>query len=216
MVMLIPQTEESRIADAIREAESKTTGEIVVAEVTASSDYGAAALLWGLAGLFAMSLGLVVAYDFGWIRTWAIETLELVIFVLLQAVGLAIGILLSRIPALRRWAVSPKTMDAAAREGAARAFAAHGLARTPDRNGVLIYLSRFEREVVILADEGIDRKVPPASWEALDRQLIEGIRKREAVPALLKVIEQIGRHLEQTFPKTAGDSDSISNEIRRG
>lgn len=215
MAYLIPESEQTRITDAIRRAEAKTTGEIVVCEIAASWTYPFATFAWGLLVMLLFSAAVVVGLETGVLKLWSIEAHELSLFVVLQVAALALGMLLGQVPPLRRLLIPRRLMDDAVRERAARAFVEHGLCNTRDRNGVLILFSRFEHEVAILADRGIDEKVPPGTWLRLDQQITRSIRSGRLAETLVKVIEEIGTLLAQHFPKTDGDTDELSNEIRR-
>lgn len=81
------------------------------------------------------------------------------------------------------------------RERAREVFARHGVWNTEDNNGVLIYLLLADRRVEIVADRGIDSKVPRQEWQEICRMMerhfaagrfesgaIDGVR---AVSALL-------------------------------
>ena len=50
-------------------------------------------------------------------------------------------------------------MDEAVRARAIRAFHEHGLHRTAEGTGVLVFASLFEREAVVLGDRGIHEKI---------------------------------------------------------
>lgn len=215
MAYLIPESEQAKITDAIKRAEQKTTGEIVVCEVAASWAYPFATFAWGLLVMLLFSAAVVIGIETNVLKLWSIESHELSWFVTLQTAALVLGMLLGRIPRLRRLLIPRRIMDAAVRERAARAFVEHGLYNTRDRNGVLILFSRFEREVVILADRGIDQKVPPGTWLRLDQEITRSVRGGRLSETLVRVIDEIGALLAQHFPKTDGDTDELSNEIRR-
>jgi putative membrane protein len=55
-------------------------------------------------------------------------------------------------------------VNAAVQEAAIAHFFNHGLYRTRDKTGLLVLLSVFERRVWILADRGINAKVPQSEW----------------------------------------------------
>lgn len=215
MAYLIPESEQAKITDAIKRAEAKTTGEIVVCEIPASWAYPFATFAWGLLVMLLFSAAVVIGIETSLLKLWSIESHELSWFVTLQTVALVLGMLLGQIPFLRRLLIPRRIMDAAVRERAARAFVEHGLFNTKDRNGVLILFSRFEHEVVILADRGIDAKVPPGTWLRLDQEITHSVRSGRLIETLVKGIDEIGALLAQHFPKTDGDTDELSNEIRR-
>ena len=97
-----------------------------------------------------------------------------------RSLGGAVGYLLALLPPVRRWLAGEATLDARARRRAAVAFLDQEVFRTRHRTGILLFVSLFERRVVLLADSGIHQKVEEGAWEAITRRLARGIRERPA------------------------------------
>lgn len=114
---------------------------------------------------------------------------------------------------LKRAFVSRKEMDIEVEEAAVTNFFKHGLYRTRENNGILLFVSVFEHRVWILADQGINEKVPEGHWDAIVARLTEGIRRRQAAAAICRAINTIGEELKQHFPVKADDTDELKNLI---
>ena len=95
-----------------------------------------------------------------------------------------------------------------------RALEVFGLARvwdTEHNNGVLIYVLQAEHAVEIIADRGLARTVPQASWDALCRELEALFRAGRYEAGALAAIEGAARLLEQNPPATP--RDAARNEL---
>lgn len=121
--------------------------------------------------------------------------------------------LLDRWPALKRRFISRREIDEEVEEAAVTAFFRHGLYRTRDANGVLLFISVFERKVWLLADKGIHAKIPQAQWNDLVQRVTQGIGQGQRVPAISSAITEIGDLLAAHFPIRPDDTNELANLI---
>jgi putative membrane protein len=206
------QADLDAIQAAVREAEARTSGEIVPYVVERSDEYQNA--LWKGAALGALLGPMAALAIYRWSNVWGIP---IGIWIALPApVGGAIGYLLSLLHPVRRWMTGEETLDLRARRRAAVAFIDQEVFRTRHRTGILLFVSLFERRVVLLADSGIHQKVEEGAWEAITRRLAGGIRSGRPGPALIEAIRACGELLERHgVERQADDQDELSNELRR-
>jgi putative membrane protein len=207
------QTDLVAIQSAVREAEARTSGEIVPYVVARSDEYPSAA--WKGAALGALLAPFVALALHRWSDIWGIP---LAWWMTLPApVGGAFGYLLTAwLPPVRRWMAGEAALEARSRLRAAAAFLEQEVFRTRDRTGILLFLSLFERRVVLLADSGIHQKVEEGQWEAITRRLAAEIRAGRPGPGLLEAIQACGELLERHgVARRADDQDELSNELRR-
>jgi putative membrane protein len=94
-----------------------------------------------------------------------------------------------------------------AREQAVQEFAALALQRTRARTGVLIFVSLFERRVVVLGDDAIHARVGDAEWLAVDGLVIERVRDGALADGLVAGVERVGAVLAEHFP-VSGDAQN--------
>jgi uncharacterized membrane protein len=101
---------------------------------------------------------------------------------------------------------------------AERAFARLGMHRTAARNGVLLLVVPWRRQLVVLGDEGIDRKVPPGFWDGVVASAAEALRAGQFTEGLCAAVEAVGRALAQHFPANADrpNPDELSNLVDPG
>ena len=207
------QTDLDAIQAAVKEAEAKTSGEIVPYVVERSDEYPSAA--WKGAALGALLAPCVALALHQWSGIWGIP---LAYWMVLPApVGGAVGYLLTAwLPPVRRWMAGAVVLEARARLRAAAAFLEQEVFRTRDRTGILLFLSLFERRVVLLADSGIHQKVEEGQWEEITRRLASEIRGGRPGPGLVDAIRACGELLERHgVARRADDQDELSNELRR-
>ncbi|MBN1569819.1 MAG: TPM domain-containing protein [Acidobacteria bacterium] len=200
---LLSEEDYKAIEAAIKMAEEKTSGEIVFTAAEASANYQHTTLqgaVIGMAVAAAVFLMLPVAHT-----TTGLLWTEVIAFAVFYA-------LIPRMP-WRRWIISKQEMDARVQESAFMQFYASGLYRTRDSNGVEIYLSSFEREVVVIGDRAIHEKMGNQHWQDIRDLIILGIRKGDARGGICAAIESCGRVLAEYFPPRPDDVNELSNRV---
>jgi putative membrane protein len=189
--VLLDPADRLRIEGAVLEAERSTAGEIVVALVGSCAEYGSAG--WRLGAALALLCFLGV-----WIFA---PEVGLGILLGAQVGGLVLGHLLARIQVVRRSLVSDRFMQACAERRAWSAFAENGLARTAERTGILIFVALFERRVIVLGDEGVDRVLDPdESWEEVVDLILAGVREKRPAEGILAAVRRCGEILQTHLP----------------
>lgn len=184
----LSESEREAIRAAVRAAEVGNAGEIVPFVTAASDAYEAALWRGGLvAALVATALAAALHQALG---LWGLGLL----WIGLPPLGGALaGLWATRaIPGLRRVLAGQALLEREVRQRAAEAFLAEEVFRTRDRTGILIFLSVFERRVVILADSGIHHAVGPQEWDAVAKELARGIGAGRPASALVAAVERCG------------------------
>lgn len=198
-----------RIREAVAEAEARSGGEIVPVLLPASDGYEVA--YWkgaALGGLLAEAL--VAAWAGG---SWLIGSAWLIASGAAGALGGAFAAL--AIPALRRGLAGEAELQRQVEQRASACFVAHEVFRTRERTGILILISRFERRVAVLADEGIRSRVPDSTWDALAAEVAGRVRREGAGPALLAAVQAAGDLLAaQGPPRRADDRNELPDPPR--
>jgi putative membrane protein len=197
------QAEQERIRQAVIAAESKTSGEIVPMVVTSSARYTEIELFGVVTGLF---LGMLL----GWLWHHPWESYHLNLW---PVIGATIGFLVTRIPAVKRRLSSKTRIADAVNDRCLAAFTEHGLHYTRDHTGILILVSLLEHRVEVLADRGINQKVPPGTWNEIVGILTAGLKSGSACEAFCKAVERCGEILATHFPRQADDRDELPNKL---
>ena len=105
-----------------------------------------------------------------------------------------------------------------ARQRATEVFSNLRVWDTEENSGVLIYLLLADREVHIVADRGIARRVPQAEWDAVAFAMQKAFRLGDFRRGSLEGIERITSLLAIHFPPSADNPNELSNKpviIRR-
>lgn len=201
---VLSESDRAAIQRATEAAEGRTGGEIVTYIVERIDDHAEAR--WLAATLGSLSLALIAGavhafagYWGGWGVLW---------ITMPALVGAGLGYVVGGIDGVARPLISSATLDRHAQLRAEAAFLEEEVFRTRERTGILIFVSLFEHRAVILADEGIHRAVPAGEWDRLVAELIAGIQVRQAVKALISVIQQCGELLARYGVKRRPDDDN--------
>lgn len=183
-----------RIAKAVKEAEQHTSGEIVPYFVETSDGYEEA--LWrgaALSSLLVLS-GFIVLRFFS--NLWfAVTPLELTL--LLFGAGVIGAIATYLLPPIKRFLAGRNLMHARVSSRTAEAFIAEEIFQTRDRSGILIFLSMFERIVIVAGDKGINEKVEKKDWEEIVDRIVKGIKDGSPADGLVNAIHLCGTLLQR-------------------
>ena len=199
------------IREATTAAESRTGGEIVPYIVERVLDHDEAR--WRGAALGALGAALVAGLVnalggfWGGYGVWWI-TLPVI-------VGSGLGYVLAGIDAVGRRLIPVDHLERSARLRAESAFLEEEIFNTRDRTGILVFLALFEHQAVILADEGIHRRVPKDEWLHLVDDLVAGIKAGRAPEALRETLTRCGDVLERhEIELRPDDEDELSDAPR--
>jgi len=200
--------ERERIRQAVQQAERVTKGEIVPMIVPASALYREASYRTGLM-LALLALALLLTIEIYWLPWgWHAGNAGWLLLAVIASYGL--GQWLGRVPRVIRLVTSRERMGHKVSLRAEQAFYKHGLHNTKGHTGILILVSLLERRVHVLADKGINDRVPPGTWDGMVNGIIDGIRTGQSTDALCAAIATCGALLAQVSP--AG-SDDNPNEL---
>jgi len=88
-----------------------------------------------------------------------------------------------------------------------------GVNKTKDATGILIFILLEERQFYILADKGINEKVPQDTWDKIKDQMQNLFIKGEFSKGIIYGIEEVGKILNAHFPIKPDDIDELSNRV---
>lgn len=205
---LLNKEEITSVEAAVAEAETKTSGEIVPMLVGQSGHYAHSDFIWSLVGLGFAWLYMAIVPP-AWGENWT--ALEMILD---SIIGLSSGFALARIPFLKRLFVVKTRRSESVTLGAMAQFMNEGLVETRDRTGILIYISAFEHQAMILADKGINEKVEDNYWQEQVDHIVTGVKKKQLGKNLAESIAAIGDKLAEKFPPRKDDVDELSNQVR--
>ena len=85
--------------------------------------------------------------------------------------------------------------------------------KTRDKTGILIFVLLEERQFYILADEGINEKVRPNTWERIRDEMQTEFKSGQFTHGIIIGIERIGKILSNYFPIKPDDTNELSNKV---
>ena len=88
-----------------------------------------------------------------------------------------------------------------------------GMHRTAERHAVLIYLALEDRRLAIVGDEGIHGRVGDPYWARVRDLMVERLKAGAPRDALLAAIHEVGRALQEHFPRRPGDANELSDQV---
>ncbi|HEX6200173.1 MAG TPA: hypothetical protein VF150_07920 [Thermoanaerobaculia bacterium] len=204
----------ARIEAAVRDAEARSRGEIVVAAVPASGRYAGAVWAGACLGSLSALLALVLVH---WLTDlWGVGS---PLWALLAAGGGAVAgyVAVAASDGLKRLLTSDEVMARQVDLAARAAFVDHEVFATRDRSGVLLFLSLLEHRVEVLADSGIEAHVAPGEWDGIVAGIVRGIREGRAAEALVEAIGRCGEILDRRgLERRADDRDELPDRLRLG
>ena len=105
--------------------------------------------------------------------------------------------------------LTPAQLRLTPRERALQVFAQLGVWDTEENSGVLIYVQLIDRDIEIVADRGIARRVQQAEWEAICRAMEEAFRRKAYEEGALRAIESVTALLARHFPPGAANPNEL-------
>ena len=215
---ILSEKDNELIKEAVKKAESKTSGEIVTAIIKESSDYAFFELLASLVGGFIYySLCLIFYSEIStWLNRlfWTFNPIYPTLFIGISTV-LVIGILylLANIEGVDRLIVPRSVISKKVNRRALLFFGESGLFNTKDRTGVLIFISMREKRVELIADSGINDKVDQTAWTNIVENLIAKLKERQMVEGIVDAITACGYMLVEHFPIEPNDENELSDDV---
>lgn len=201
-----------RIKEAVRKAEDKISGEIVPVFVERSGFYTIANYRGAI--LFAaMSFLMIIVLD-RYVPSLALYD-PLFIFLAVSLGGLLGTVLTHTLDPLKRLLLNQSHMDQATHKRAENAFLQEEVFHTKHRTGIMIFISFFEKEVIVMADRGISKVVDQKEWDKMVKNIIENIKSGQVMDGIKAAILRCGEILfEKGFLKTPDDINELRDDLR--
>lgn len=205
-----------KIKAAVRAAENNISGEIVPVLVERSGDYTVANYKSSLL-LAALAFFTVILVD-RYAITDATHTIyyDPMFIFFIVFIGGVLGYLLPYTSsAVRRFFINQRQLDECTRQRAETAFLEEEVFNTRHRTGIMIFVSFFEHEVIVMADRGISKVVEQKEWDSIVADLIGHIRQGKIVEGIEAGVRRCGEILmEKGFRKTEDDVNELRDDLR--
>ena len=190
-------TEEERISITrlLVQAETGTYGEIIPVVVFSSQEWGHLSILVDLL-VFSFLTCLILVLGLPW--TWLLGSF---------ALGFMAGELVKFYPESVRLLTSQSEREKAARVRAELEFYRNHFDRSQKHSTVIIFLSLVERQIVVLIEPELSKKIPDAelatSVKEISSALAQELRKKDWHQGFANAIERAGQLLQKHAPAPA-------------
>jgi putative membrane protein len=223
---MLSHADHDRIAAAVAESESRTSGEILCVLQHKVSDYREVPLAWAAAAAlvipallaaFGVEPWLASADGGDWVATNAVSlslalNTAIIGYSLMQlAIFVVVAAALAIIRPLKL-AVTPKSLKRLRVKRAAlhHLKAAHLLS---DEGIVVIFASDQERMVTVVADEALHLKAGDAAWDGAVAAVLSGIKAGNPTSGFVAAVELCGGYLAEHFPATGPRHNNLSDGL---
>jgi uncharacterized membrane protein len=100
---------------------------------------------------------------------------------------------------------------------AAETFVRLGMARTAERNGVLLFVSPRAQTFAVIGDVGVHERCGQGFWREVAAVMQDGFRQGRFLEAVLLAIAKVGDLLAQEFPRPGGggDRNELPDDVSR-
>lgn len=205
-----------RIKTAVKDAEKTISGEIVPVIVYKSGTYATA--VYKAAIISASVFFLFVIILDRYIITDATHTLfydPVFIFVVVVLGGATGALVTNFASSLKRMLTGRQEMDLLTRQAAENAFLEEEIFNTRHRTGIMIFISLFEHEVIVMADRGISKVVEQREWDHIVEDLVKHIRQGNFIEGIEASVKRCGEILlEKGFNKSDDDVNELRDDLR--
>jgi putative membrane protein len=186
--VLLSDADRARVNARVALAERRVAAQIVTAVVARSDTYPE--LPWKAFALGA-ALAMLAAGASGALRPgWALLADARLALVAVLGTGLGAAALSLFVPRLARLLLSGLRAEGEVRQYAQTLFLDRELFRTRDRTGVLLLVSLFERQVIVLPDRGVPPAIGEGDWQGVVQAMAPALAGGRTADAL---IEGVGR-----------------------
>jgi uncharacterized membrane protein len=84
---------------------------------------------------------------------------------------------------------------------AQKEFIRLGLNKSPERNGVLIFVAPRTHKFAVIGDAGVHAKCGDEFWQELAKAMTDYFRKSEFTEGIVHAVRKAGEQLAAHFPK---------------
>lgn len=199
----LSEQDKKRLSDAIRLAETKTSGELVTVITRASDEYLYIPLLWAsLVALLLPGIFILFRIDYGITTIYEIQVISFLVLVALFYFS-----------PVKMWLIPKDVKHRRANRLAHTQFYIQNVHNTAHKNGILLFVSVAERHVEIIADKGINDVVDPGAWDRIIREFVKFVKRDQITDGFLYAIEACGNILAKHYPSTKNNIEELPNRL---
>ena len=193
-----------RLEETIIDLENRSSVELVVVMRQRSSAYIAANLWAGIClswiAIFLFFFTPPIYHDF---------------FVLTGSAGcFLLGYFLFHyIAPLKRLLLPKKRIESNVEIMARAIFQKAGVYKTAQHSGLLVYVSKFEQEIALIPDSGIEKNLSPEDWQSIEDAFRQVFKSKQQEAALLEAIAKSAEIFEANIPVLDNNDSELPNTL---
>jgi putative membrane protein len=213
MKQILSDTDRTLLDKRIAEAETQTKAQIVLATVKRSDNYSE--IPWK-AFAFGVSVSGFAVFLLGmFLLRWITDSMILFSVASIFATGAIFVLMTLLFPRFARLFLSESRKESETLQYAESLFLSRELFATEGRRGILLLVSQFEREVVILPDIGVRDCMSNEVMKNIISKMTQHLRKKEVRKAMETGLEELVSELCPSASSRPAKNE-LSNEIIEG
>jgi putative membrane protein len=210
MKYIITETDRDILNKHISEAEEKTNAQIVLATIRRCDNY--AEVPWKAFAIGSSLSGLVVFLVDLIIFRWTTDTIILFAIAAIMITGALLSLLTVILPCFAGLLIPKCRKETETLQYAESLFLSRELFATDGRRGILLLISCFERQVVIIRDKGVLAHLNDDKMKKIISEMTPFLKKNEIRNALETGLNGIVEAICPPLPEGM-DKNELSNEI---
>jgi putative membrane protein len=210
MKKILTNNDRTLLDKRIVEMEKQTRAQIVLASVMRSDSY--AEIPWKAFAFGASIASLVTLFMNLFVLGWLTETLIFFSVAVILATGAIFALLSVLFPRFATLFLAPQRKETETMQFAESLFLSNELFSTEDRRGILLLVSQFERQVVILPDKGVRNLLSDKVLKDVISNMTKHLRRNELRQAMETGLDGIKAALGSSLPGWT-DKNELSDEI---
>ncbi len=123
------------------------------------------------------------------------------------------AVLVGGIPMLLRLVVGQKRLEKSAEIMARACFQKGGIHHTRDKTGVLIFIAVWERQIVIIPDQGVESAIPLGEWKKIQQGFRGVFQANNPGHSLLEKLEGLQTLFSRYVPQVEGDINELPDNL---
>ena len=210
MIQILTDSDRTLLDKRIAETEKQTRAQIVLASVKRSDSY--AEIPWKAFALGASIASLATIYLDLFVLGWLTAALILFSVAVILAAGALFALLSVLFPRFATLFLSHHRKESECMQYAESLFLSRELFSTEDRRGILLLVSQFERQVVILPDKGVRDLLNEEVLKEVIANMTLHLRRKEIRQAMETGLDGIQAALDSPVPGWT-DKNELSDQI---
>jgi putative membrane protein len=207
MKKILNNQERSQLDQRIKEAEKKTGTQIVLAVIERSDSY--AEIPWKA---FALAVSIAGLFVFLHAMLWPERITVLLALSVTLAAGAVCALVAVYLPWFARFFLNVHRKEVEVRQYAESLFLSRELFSTSKRSGILLLVSMFERQIIVLPDTGISKRLSQDAMQGIITLMTPSLASGLLAQALEKGLERLEEILAATASADAGGNE-LPDEI---